>query len=162
MMAIGQSHVVTGMGSGSGCSLDVPQTPPPTHPGGWSQELGTMPQHDAGGGVWDFLFPDERRQGPGGSGSGEVLEHDHGTGPVELHSRGWCAPTAQRAPGPSVTASAGRRGSEAPPEGQPSTFEVANVEAEDGNTSSVMQCKGVYRITVKGAARHGRGCCMGT
>ena len=110
MTAGGQSHVVTGMGSGSGCSLDVPQTPPSTHPGGWSQESGTIPQHDAGGGVWDFLFPDERRQGPGGSGSDEV----------------------------------------------------ANAKAEDGSTSSVMKCKGVYRITVTGAARHGRGCCMGT
>ena len=155
----------------------MPLAPPFVHLGDRSQEPrlnpGAYPHHqpDTGGGVWDYLFPGEQRQGLGVSCSDGVLDRD-GTGPNELHSRGWCASIARWVPGSSVTTLADCRGGEALPEERPHKLEDANpvdhggdmdkgIE-EVGSISRRRKCKGLYRIWVKRAACHGRGCCGGT
>ena len=132
----------------------------------------SSPPHDGGGGVWEYLFPGEQQRGLGALGFEEVSDCSSGTGSGELHSRGRRAPAARRAPGSSVIASAGCRGGEAPPEGRPSGHDDADAMDHDdgmgegitevGSTSRRRKRKGMYRIRVKGAACHGRGCCGGT
>ena len=130
------------------------------------------PPYDGGGGVWEYLFPDEQQRGLGAFGCEEASVCSSGTGSGELHSRGRCAPTARRTPGSSVIASADCRGGEAPPEGRPSEHDDADTMDHDdgmdegiteaGSTLRRRKCKGKYRILEKGTARHGHACCLGT
>ena len=86
-----------------------------------------------------------------------------------------------QAPGPPVIVSTDRRSGEAPPGGRPYKVERSyadnltdmkpdehmepcsnGVSLQARSTSIVNKCRGKYRIKVKGAACHGRACCMGT
>ena len=174
---VSDSETWAGDSAGIGPSTVMPQAPPSVHPDGWSQEPQLSPAYhphprlDAGGGVWDYLFPGEQQQCLGASCSDEVLDNNR-AGPNELHSRGWCAPIARWVPGLSVTASADCRGGEAPPEGRPSGHDDVDALDHDdvmekgitevGSISRRRKCKGMHRTRVKGAACHGSCCCGGT
>lgn len=103
-----------------------------------------------------------------------------GAGLVETHSRGWCAlslPSLPVLPSPPRTL---QRGCEAPPGGRPYMNVIVPVEHMEPHSvteageqqgmcdalvtrsiSYVYKCKGRYRIRMKGAACHGKACCLG-